>query len=762
MSDYNVYTSANMVQQVVQRMIDADNKRRQNRVLVDQVFDGFPPFTEEEAIANNIETNVNFLEGTLLMHDARNQYRNAFMKPGDFFTVKVDGFQNRQERMRASKIITMEMNRIMKRSREYRETLKGQFANTVLHGFAPVVWPDKDSWRPIPYAVNELLIPDKTYLDLSNLQHFAVYKEYTPFEFWEITQKGKQGWNQGMVNAIMSHLIGKVKKGETENKYDFDRYRNPERINEELKENAGYYWTDAVPYVRTWVFYTRDLRGDTKDGWLRFMIPWEGIEDWDTDFIYKSNRPYAQKHSEIFHTFWGNVANKAPFRFHSVRSLGFLLYSIVQLQNRLRCRWNDAIFENLLWYFRVADPQDRDRIQRIDLHHLGIIPEGVNVVPANERWQPNLDFVLTGITQNRTLMGEAASSYRGQKEPQQGKTPRSAREVTSDITQLQQMVTAILGSAYDDSEWQYSEIARRFAKSVSSDSDVKKFQDQCRKQGVLKKWIDHERWQIDPVRVLGGGNKMMEQAQAELLMSIRGLLDPDAQRKSLHLYVEANTDDPSLADEMVPMDEQMFPSNSIIEAQQSAGALMLGLPVGIPNEVNRNEYIGALLQSLNAKIQQIEQSGGMPSDVPELRGMMNLSAHIAQNIEVFDQDTGQKELVAEFRNQLARANNMIRAYGQRLAQKMQAEAQNNGNDPKMMAEIRKDLIKEQVKARGKAMAQNQSAQQKQVAFTQEQQRKEQEHQQELRQDEETHQQQLSAKALQSAVDAQIAVRATRP
>ena len=751
-----------MAMSVVTDMIDSETRRRENRSLVDQVFDGWPTYSEEEAIANNVETNVNFLEGTMLAHDARNQYRNAFMKPGSFYTIGIDGWKDRNERMRAGKVITAEQNRLIKRSRCYRETLKAQFANTVIHGYAPVVWPDSDSWRPVPYAVNELLIPDKTYLDLSNLNHFAVYKEYTPYEFWKITRKMRQGWDQQMVNSIMAKLLYQVKKGETQDTDEWDRYRDPERITEEMKENAGFYWSDACPSVRTWTLYQRDLRGDTKEGWLRFMLPWEPIQGLEEKFIFKSNKPYADDHEQIFHSLWGNIANKAPFRFHSIRSLGFLLYSVVQLQNRLRCKLTDAIFENLLWYFRVADPSDRDRIQRIDLHHLGIIPEGVTIVGPNERWTPDMNLVSLGLSQNRMLMGEAAASFRGQREPQEGKTPKSARQVQAEMSQVQQMVTAILGSAYDDAEFQYREIARRFSKKVSTDKDVKEFRERVRKQGVDPKWLDFERWEVKPVRVLGGGNKILEQAQAELLMSIRPLLDPDSQRETLHLYVEANTDDPNLANDMVPLDRQMFPSHSIIEGQQSAGALMLGLPVGIPQEVNRNEYIAALLQSLNVKIQQIEQAGGMPSDVPELRGMMNLSAHIAQNLEILQQDQGQAPTVREFSNQLAQANNLIRAYGQRLSQKMQAEQQNNGNDPKMMAEIQKDLIKENAKARGKALAQNQAAQNKQAAFALEQRRKEAAHQQELRQDQERFDLEMNADAMKAAANAQVAVRATRP
>ena len=47
-----------------------------------------------------------------------------------------------------------------------------------------------------------------------------------------------------------------------------------------------------------------------------------------------------------------------PFRWHSVRSLGYQLYALCHLLNWLRCRLSDAVFESMMWYFR-NDPSRR-------------------------------------------------------------------------------------------------------------------------------------------------------------------------------------------------------------------------------------------------------------------------------------------------------------------------------------------------------------------------------------------------------------------
>lgn len=755
--DPTIYSSASKVREVIEGMIDADSSGRDNRALIDACADGAPPFTDEEAKDLNLSCNVNFHEFGALMHNVRNTFRNAFLKPGNFFTVSIAGHGDHSERSESGKVITREINRIMKDSLPYAETLKAQFANVAMHGIAPATWRDRDAWCPRAAAINDVLIPHKTYIDMSNLTYFAVYREYTAYEFWDMTRKGGRGWNKPMVERILARLITETKTGGVEDVDTYNSYKDPERVQEEMKESGGYWDSDAVPTVRVWFFYAQDV--DRGDGWYRMIVPCDEGEAVDgeclDDFIYLDTEKYASDYTEIIHFQFGNVSNKAPFRVHGIRSVGFLVYSLAQLMNRLRCRHMDAIYENMMWYFRMSDPADRDRVQRIDLHNLGVIPEGVDIVGRDQRHTPDLNLVNSGLMQLKTLMGEMSEGYSGQM-PQSNGGTLSAREVSAQMNQMNQMLVAILGSAYDYARFQYIEICRRFLNKSSRDKDVKLFLKRVKDAGVPAEHLDIDRWNVDPVRVLGGGQKMIEQQQAQLLMSVRPLLDPNSQRKALHLFVEANTDDPALADEMVPIDEQQYPSESVIEGQQTAAVLLQGLPVGIVQGVNRNEYIAGMIQTLTVKVQQVNQQDGTPDSPNELRGMMNLSTHIKENIQILEQDKGQNQLTQAYKNMVARADNMIRAFGQRLAEKMKAQQAAQGQDPATMAKIQKDMVVTQAKAQNKRALQQQGQQQKQASFAAEEQRKQQEHELEMNRKIQENQIDLSAKALAVRADAQAA------
>ena len=78
--------------------------------------------------------------------------------------------------------------------------------------------------------------------------------------------------------------------------------------------------------------------------------------------------------------------------------------------------------------------------------------------------------------------------------------------------------------------------------------------------------LEIERWNVQPVRVMGGGNKMLQNAiydKNRLLYYNK--LDPTAQRNMLRLGLASLTDDYELARQAVP--EQPVVSNSIHDAQ---------------------------------------------------------------------------------------------------------------------------------------------------------------------------------------------------
>lgn len=700
-------------------MRDAEVIRATNRVLLNDLYNGLPPFTESECEEGGHTVNVNWLEGTNLMWNARRQYENAFTKPANYFSVNVDIGKNPIKRRTWGKIITKHINRVMKRRSAYFQLVRSKFAGVVLHGTGAQLWPDKDRWFPDFVAVEDLLIPTDTECSLENLVYFAIRREYTVGELYRMTH-GDQvdpGWNIEVVDKVLKDQ----KNYDTRTNY-YTWSDSPEKLAELFKQNLAYFESDAAPSVTMWDFYHLE-DDDERKGWYRKMLlDVNGPDTTTSEFVYDSgDRVFAGDLSRLLHVQFGDGNNKPPFLYHSVRSLGFLLYSVCQMMNRLRSKFTEHVFEQLMMLFRIVDPVDRDRLKKILLYNKGIIPEGMQVVPQNERHQINANIAEMAFSQYKQLMSESSSSYVPDADTGTSRE-QTATEVMAKVNSMNSLISSMLTMAYVQETFAYQEICRRFMRENSSDEECKKTRGRIIAEGVPEEALDVERWEIEPEQVMGGGNKILGIAQAKELMSILPQLPPESQEEVKHMFVEELTDNPKLAEKLVPTDQAPQMTDGMHDAENGFGTLMQGLPVSQKRGVNPIETVQVWLRMLGMKIQMINQSGGVGTQ-QDVMGLSNVARNIAQRIQLIAQDKKEKEQAKGFSDALGQLMNQVKAMAQRQAQ----AAQTNGQpDPETIAKIQSDQASDNQKRQSKEMANRQKLAHKQQAFAAEQKRKDRE------------------------------------
>lgn len=693
---------------VISSMVQASQPRARNRARINSVFNGNAPYSIQEARDNHIETNVNFLEGTRVIAEARRQATNGIMKPSNYFAVNLD-VGPKFKRMEWGKILTRNMNRTMKRSQRYTYVKKNKIASAILHGVGPSTWMRDFDWCPTTRGIEDMMIPSNTLVSMENLEYFAMQTTYTAAQLIEMTQGATvhPGWNKPVIDQILEKL--RQMTGTNSNAQQFALWEFPEKYEEDWKENSGYWGSDQAPTVRTYDFYYLDTRNKTKLFWKRKIIldqyneQLTGLQG-QPDFLFDGgDRSYGESIEQILHVQFADGAVVPPFRWHSVRSLGYLLYAVCHLQNRLRCKFTDAVFESMLWYFRNVAEGDKERLERINLSHLGILPQGIEFVPGNERHTIDYALLNGAMSMHRQLIAESSASYTQDVDNGTNKE-QTATEVMAKVNSANALVGSMLNDMYEQGVPEYREIARRFC--TLDHKDCKAFRDKCIAEGVdpgVFKNLDA--WDIVPERVLGQGNKMLEIAQADRLMAARSLHDPDAQRQILHMYDEANTDDPQLADSLVPIGSPQA-STAVEKATLSWGTLIDGQPVVITDGINRIEYVDTLLEMLNVELTRIEQSGGMTTK-ERVIGLVNVVKAIQEQIQIVAQDQEQEERVKEWMDAVGRAQNLIKGYAQRLDEQQGAQ----GGDPEQAAAIvtaQSDAQIEQAKAAQKLQHKNQA------------------------------------------------------
>lgn len=732
------WENPNLVQEAIQSIRLSTLPVQNNRAKINAQFDGAPPWTEEERRANKIFTNANWLEAPRIANNAKLQYNNGFLKPGTVFKAVFDRGPM-QKRVEWSDKVTKNWNRLLKRDPMFRSYFETTGAQVVLHGIGPSYW--SDTFSPIPRAIgiDDLLVPAGTLCDRSNLGFFAIYREWTYSELWAMTH-GKQvdpGWDISAVEKILKALsessLQPVNSG--------NRWLMPEKMEQDWKENSGWFSSSSAPKVFCWNFYFQDDQETDEDDqltWHKRIVldcyQTQGASDLSPEdsgkFLYdssKKNGVVAKSGEEILHLQFGNCSNVAPFRYYSVKGMGYLLYMVSMWQDRLRCRVNDAIFESLLTYFKNVSEDDRERLESINLAHMGIMPDGVSIVPPGERTQVNGDLVTLGLSQNRQLMQESSSSYLS---PQQtgemgGTTPATATEELIKVNASAALTSAMLNGAYESCEPLGREMFRRFCIGDSKHPMVQQFRRMLIEDGVpLEVLNDPEAWDIQVNRVLGGGNSVMETMQADRLMAVRPLYDPPAQRMILKMYTTANSN-ADFAEMLVP-DQQPVSTSTTVIADLAMGTLMDSLSFTPPPDINIMEYVPRLLQQLGTVAQQLQAIAELPSSQialgEKIAGIQAAMQHVAPFIQAISQQGPQGQQQAKiFQEMLKEIAKVVQPFVKMLEE--QAGNQAQGITPEQQQALMFKQVEAEQKMQIAAAKEDQKQQHKDMREFNEQERK---------------------------------------
>jgi len=385
----------------------------------------------------------------------------------------------------------------------------------------------------------------------------------------------------------------------------------------------------------------------------------------------------------------------------------------------------------MMMYFRVKNMDDAERALKIELATRGFIDETVQFFPAAERFQINANLVELLINQNQGIINKNTASYGQNPDLSKDGGDKTKFQVMAEIQAMNTLISSGLQQVYRYQQFEYQEIFRRFMLRNSRDPEVKVFQANCLARGIPEEMLSVEAWEIEPERVLGGGNKTMEMAIAQQLMQFRNLYDPEPQRQILRDVTLAVTDDPGRTELLVPEEPQKV-TDSTHDAELVTSALMMGIPVQLKTGMNHIEYVDTMMHNLALIIGKAQKKGGMATQ-EEIEGMGAVAQHIGQHIELIAQDENEKARVKGYNDNMTKLMNFVKAFAQRLQEQMKkAQAQGQGGlDPKDAAKIQATMMMAKTKADNTKLSHAQRTAQRQLQWEMEQKREDAKLQKEL-------------------------------
>jgi hypothetical protein len=390
----------------------------------------------------------------------------------------------------------------------------------------------------------------------------------------------------------------------------------------------------------------------------------------------------------------------------------------------------------------------------VDLVNRGFIDGSVDFIKAQDRYQVNSQLAQMGLMENANLIAQNASSYTTQPQQGQNQVEKTKFQVMAETNAITSLVSAGLQQAYLYQKPEYREIFRRFIIKNSRDPHCRSFQANCLRQGVPEKVLyNRDCWEQEPERVMGAGNKTLEMAISEQLMTMRNLYDPESQRQILHDVTLAVTDDAARADSLVPKSPNRI-TDSVHDAQLAAGTLLQGLPVAMKSGMNHIEYVDTLMATLALVVQKAMQT--RTATMEQIMGMQNMAQHIDQHIQQIAQDPEERARVKQYGDQLGKVMNLVKALAQQAQEKMQQENAQGGQDPEAQAKIQAMMITANAKAENTKVSHAQRTAQRQVQFEMQQTQKRQEFEAKMEMERKQMEQELHLADVKAASDVLLA------
>lgn len=706
---------------------DVEFRRSENRAKINRAANCFPPLSPEDCKKLGIKVNVNWGELMILLAHARRQYMNAFWGQGHFFKVKLPNAPvDHQSEWEG--FITELINRMMRKSNKYFELHRSRWAAVACHGMGPQIWNHSDPWIADFVALSDIRIPTDTTLDFENMDWFNMRRTYTPFELIdEVFPDPPRANNRWDKKAVAQILLNYKQINITYPAEKYDWMNNSEKLVELVRQDGGYWSSSAVPGIVLNHFYFKDFTDKNNKGWYMRVVPETGQirgggETSEPEaFLWTWNKPIAKKLDRFFHAQFGDLNNDAPFKVNSVRSLGFALMEPTFYTNLTRNRLLQHVHDNFNIWLQVSDPANKARAQLQEFGNLAVLNTGVNVVPQAQRHQIEGDLVEMTMAQLKQLQQEASASYT-QNIDTGTQREQTAFETSVKMQQVNALTAGLLMTAFQYATGEYQEICRRFCIRGSTDEDVKKFRDQCKRFGIPSQWLDVDLWDVEPVTPLGWGNPAMAMTEAQQLVAISPRLDATAQNEINHEYVLTVTGDPRKAARWAPIGKDKGVSTGAAKSHDAFGSLMQGVPFMPEEGFPVIDQIEGMLPLLAGRIVICEQRDNMAT-YEEAKGFEAVVGYISLLLQKLAQDQAQKQRVKVYKDTLGRLANQIKGLSQRGAQHQQKQAMQNGQNGEVQAKVQAIQMQTAAKIQSKQATDQQKLMQKNQGFIQEQRRK---------------------------------------
>ena len=663
-------TSAHETYDLVQRYIDADERRAKKRALVDGLVDGNPPQNparmRDAGLAPN--TNVNWGTGASYLSATKGAYYDLGTEAPGTVAITVGGAWPDEK--------CAEWGEIMSRHADYEFMvdrnwdLRTQLSawEMTLHGTGPFYWDDPHTVFPEAIATRQLLVDDMAKCETDEWESAAILFDYYPPRLYrkivnEDTARDA-GWRPQYTKLVIARAMPIEQRDGQQ--YDWEYYQN-------LLKTSSFGWTAQSDKVckLAHVFWREFNNRITHSIIERTNV------GGDAQYLYLNVGRYAS-FSEIIHPMYFDQGREGLH--YNVTGLGVKMYGPMRLENAFLCRLFDAgMMPKTLFVAKTEEAYKK--FQAVQLGDGALIKPGVEVTqnPINGMINEGLTLVRT----SRDLLSSNLSQYRQPVAPDKPGNPATKYEKQMEAAQASSLSNTNFARHYKQLDHLYSEIVRRLANLNSSDDRAKRFQRKCIYDGVPREAFGRiER--VEAVRVMGQGSPFMrQQIVGEVLQVVGGGLPENGRQQLVNDFIASRAGqaqvrrwNPAVKESAIVDDQRERASNQIGNMQQ-------GIPAVVSPSQNPITFAGMYIISAQQAIQSV-QKGGNPRQV--VRFLDTIGPAIGQQVQRLKRDPLRAAVVKDFEGKLATIAKATDQLKKMLAKQQQQDKAQQGKAQGVMSD----------------------------------------------------------------------------
>jgi hypothetical protein len=389
-------------------MREADQASAMNRVQIQAILDGAPPYNPRMAARRGIGdiANVNFG----FMEDALNLFEapfNDLFEEEVLFTTPTRYGTDIQKRQEDSQIIAEEFTKLISNLPGVEFERPNMVRMFGLHGVSIPYFPDTMGIEWETTSMGDFLIPRHVRAKVGSIEVACFVKDWITSDLYKFIKDPAvaeaEGWNVAAVKE-------QIKNAHVQSNNPW----NPEQWEDSWKNNDIAMSMGRSKTVRAVTMLVTSLEGPVS----MYIFPEGGSAENGTtgEFMFKKLNKYGSQ-SEAYTIMTDSVGTNGFY--HGIRGVGYKLFEIVKQMNMLWSSFIDAIRMSSKL---VIQPSTDNSMENLNMVHFGpyvIMPPNTTVVP----WQfPNLqNTIIPGLNMMNGVLSEKVGRYTSEADLNQAK-----------------------------------------------------------------------------------------------------------------------------------------------------------------------------------------------------------------------------------------------------------------------------------------------------------------------------------------------------